>query len=100
MARRNGKTTLLINSAYVTGYPIIVYNKARAKSVMDQAKALGLDIDVFTLNEWINNRYPIHKVFIDEASELIEGALTSILKAEVIACTVTIPLTEIKKEEA
>lgn len=102
MARRSGKTTLLINSAYVTGYPIIVYDKARAKSVMDQAKSLGLDINVFTFHEWINNHYhnPINKVYIDEASELIEGALTSLLEAEVIACTVTIPLTEIKKEEA
>ena len=38
MSRRNGKTTMLIEAAYVTGYPIIVYDLARAQIVKDQAK--------------------------------------------------------------
>lgn len=100
MARRSGKTTLLINSAYTTGYPIIVKDRARAAAIKDQAKALGLDIEVYTLNEWLNAHCcQRDKVFIDEAADIIEGALISILKAEVVACTFTIPLTEINNKE-
>lgn len=99
MARRSGKTTLLINSAYATGYPIIVYDKARAAVVEHQAKSLGLDIKVFTLNEWLRGHCPCNKVFIDEAADIIEGALMSVLKAEVVACTLTIPMTEINNKE-
>lgn len=100
MARRSGKTTLLIYAAYTTGYPIIVRDSARAKSVMDQAKSLGLDIKVFSYLDWINCHYHDNKVLVDEATELIDGALTSLLKAEVVACTFTIPMTEIKNEAA
>ena len=100
MARRSGKTTLLINSAYTTGYPIIVYDKARAAAVKNQAKSLGLDIEVYTVNEWITTHCPCNKVFIDETADIIEGALTSLLRAEIVACTFTIPMTEIKNKEA
>lgn len=100
MARRSGKTTLLINSAYTTGYPIIVYDKARAAAVKKQAKSLGLDIEVYTVNEWITAHFLCNKVFIDEAADIIEGALTSLLNAEIVACTFTIPMTEIKNKEA
>lgn len=99
MARRSGKTTLLINSAYTTGYPIIVKDRARATAIKDQAKALGLDIEVYTLNEWLYAHCCRDKVFIDEAADIIESALISILKAEVVACTFTIPMTEIKNKE-
>lgn len=99
MARRSGKTTLLINSAYATGYPILVKDKARAAAVKAQAKALSLDIEVYTVNEWITAHYPCNKVFIDEAADIIEGALVSLLKTEVVACTFTIPMTEIKNKE-
>lgn len=98
-ARRSGKTTLLINSAYTSGYPILVYDKARAAAVKNQAKSLGLDIEVYTVNEWVRGHYPCNKVFIDEAADIIEGALTSLLKAEVVACTFTIPMTEINNKE-
>lgn len=98
-ARQSGKTTLLINSAYATGYPIIVYDKARAAAVENQAKSLGLDIAVYTVDEWLRGRCPCNKVFIDEAADIIEGALTSVLKAEVVACTFSIPMTEINNKE-
>lgn len=100
MARRSGKTTLLINTAYTTGYPIIVRDSARAKAVKDQAKALGLDIMVVSYMDWINGHYPDNKVLVDEATEFIDGALTSLLRAEVVACTFTIPMIEIKNKEA
>jgi len=99
MARRSGKTTLLINTAYTTGYPIIVKDSARAKAVKDQAKALGLDIMVVSYMDWINGHYPDNKVLVDESTEFIEGALTRLLRAEIVACTFTIPMTEIKNKE-
>lgn len=93
MARRSGKTTILINSAYITGYPILVYNKARAAAVKKQAKSLGLDISVFTVSEWITSKYPCKgKVLIDEAADIIKDALEYLLKAEVVACTFSIPM--------
>lgn len=100
MARRSGKTTLLINSAYATGYPIIVKDSARAAAVKKQAESLGLDIEVETVNEWLNcYKHCNNKVFIDEAADIIEGALVSVLKADVVACTFTIPMTEINNKE-
>ena len=84
-ARQSGKTTLLINSAYATGYPIIVYDKARAAAVENQAKSLGLDIEIYTVKEWLRGHYPCNnKVFIDEATDIIEGALISLPNAEVV----------------
>jgi hypothetical protein len=100
MARRSGKTTLLINSAYTTGYPIIVYDKGRAAAVEKQAKSLGLDIEVYTVNEWLSGHCPCNKVFIDEAADFFGAALVGLLKAEVVACTFSIPMTEIKNKEA
>ena len=100
MARRSGKTTLLINTAYATGYPIIVRDSARAKVIIDQAKSLGLDIKVFSYLDWINSHYHDNKILIDEASDLITDALSSLLKAEVIACTFSIPMVEINNKEA
>lgn len=100
MARRSGKTTILINSAYITGYPILVYNRARAEAVKKQAKSLGLDIAVFTVSEWVTSNYPCKgKVLIDEAADIIKDALEGLLKAEVVACTFSIPMKEINKEK-
>lgn len=100
MARRSGKTTLLINSAYATGYPIIVYDKARAVEVENQAKSLGLDIEVYTVSEWVRSRNLLdNKVFIDEAADIIEAALVGLLKAEVVACTFSIPMKEINNKK-
>lgn len=99
MARRSGKTTLLINAAYITGYPIIVKDSVRAKAIKEQAESLGLDIKVFSYLDWINCHNHDNKILIDEATELIEGALTGLLRAEVVACTFTIPMTEIKSKE-
>ena len=95
MARRSGKTTLLINSSYATGYPIIVFDKFRSEAIKRQAKSLGFNINVYTVDEWIKAHPPYRQVFIDEATDIIEGALNGLLKAEVVACTVSISMTEI-----
>lgn len=102
MARRNGKTTILIHTSFVTGYPIIVNDTAQKKFVLDQAKGLGLDITVYTLREWIERERLNHfytGVLIDEAETVIEKALEHYLDTPVVAYTATIPIIDIKKEE-
>ena len=48
MGRRSGKTTMLIHTAYITGTPIIVWDRKRAENVFQQAVSMGFnDIDVF-----------------------------------------------------
>lgn len=102
MARQNGKTTLLIHTSFVTGAPIIVTDTARKKFILDQAKEQDLDIRVYTLREWNENRSLPHcvtGVLIDEAEEVIEKALEYYLGTTVIAYTASIPMREIKKKE-
>ena len=100
-ARRSGKTTMLIYSAYCTQAPILVKDSARARSVIEQSKELGCNIEVFTLREWSQLRGVDKKssIFIDEATDIIELALQCLTGSQVLACTVTIPFTDNKNEE-
>ena len=93
--RRSGKTTMLIHTAYVTGYPIVVKNSLRAEQVKDQAESLGCGkITVISFAE-LNTCYPSHNKFdgvlVDEATDFIEIALERLLMNEIKACTLTIP---------
>lgn len=95
MARRNGKTTILIHTAYVTGYPIIVYDKQRAEQVFNQSVKMGFKgVEVITFAEWERfNKYGIHKsVLIDEGKDIINEALKTILNANVVGVTMTEPM--------
>ena len=93
MERGNGKTTILIHTAYVTGYPIVVFNNERAEQVLIQAKRIGLDdIAVFTIKEWNRSRAHAIPVLIDESKEIIETALVNLLHTEVKAVTFTEPM--------
>lgn len=99
--RRSGKTTMLIYSAFTTGYPILVKDSARAHLVKDQAKELGCNIEVFTLREW-SQLHQVNKkssIFIDEATDIIELALQYLTGSQVLACTVTLPYTDIKEAQ-
>lgn len=100
MGRRSGKTTILITTAYATGYPIIVRTSEQAQWVRDRAKSLGMDVEVFSYSQWINiHRGPDNKVLVDEATDFIEDALKNSLNANVVTCTFTIPMEDIKKDE-
>ena len=94
--RRTGKTTALINASYVTNYPILVWDNARAEQVRKQAKELGFsDIEVFSIEEY--KRVSVHradKILIDEATNFIEAGLIELLHAEVVACTLSLPCYE------
>lgn len=106
-ARQSGKTTSLIYASYATGEPIIAQDVIRVRNILKQAKALGLDIKAYTIEEYVREVY-VYKnkdickrgVFIDEAEDIISTALQQMLKAPVIACTFTIPCQDIEKKEA
>lgn len=100
MGRRSGKTTMLIHTAYVTESPIIVWDTKRAESVSRQAKNMGFDnIEVFTIDEWVNRKPHIDSVLIDEGKEIIEAALISMLHTRVSAITLTEPMITNDKEK-
>ena len=102
MARRSGKTTLLIHSSFVTGAPIVVYDSLRKTNVLTQAKEQGLDIRVYTLREWLENKVLSHnnrEVLIDEADLIIESALECYLGTKALAYTVSQPMVDRNKKE-
>lgn len=95
--RACGKTYMLISAAYVTGTPIIVETIAKKKNIEDMAKDMNVEIEVFTVSEWLmtSKQYRKNeKVLIDEAKQIIDKALSEYLKATVIAVTMTIPMRE------
>lgn len=104
--RASGKTTMLINTAYTTGYPIITSTTQMRDFLIKQAfEKMGLEgVNVFTLHEWLDiarHTTKVEKVLIDEAESIIDYALRETLQAEIVACTMSVPMTELpKKEEA
>lgn len=99
MARQNGKTTMLINAAYVNNVPILVSSENRKKFVKERAESMGLKVEVYSLHEYIMTRVHVSELYIDDAEEVIERALTSTLGAPVRACTMSVPYIERKREE-
>lgn len=104
LKRRNGKTTMLIHTAYVTGYPIIVDNTTKAHFIKEQATKMGLEgVQVYTFKEWQSfaghscyyNSGGENKVLIDEAQDLIEQALREFFKADVVAASLSLPMIEL-----
>lgn len=95
MGRGTGKTVMLINTAYVTDCPIIVWDTKRVEQVLNTARSMGLrGIKVFTVNEWVRSHMRADKVVVDEGREIIEAALTNMLHTEVQAVTFTEPMIE------
>lgn len=99
MARQNGKTTMLINAAYVNNASILVSSESRKHFVKDRAKSMGLKVKVYSLHEYIMTRPHVSELYIDDAEEVIERALIETLGAPVRACTISIPYIERKREE-
>lgn len=99
MARQTGKTTMLINAAYVNGAPILVPNEKRKMFVEEQAKFMGLKVEVYSLNDITLNRLHPSEFYIDDAEEVFERVLMQTLGAPVRACTISVPYIERKREE-
>ena len=101
MARWSGKTTMLINAAYVNGAPILVSSESRKSFVEKQAESMGLKVEVYSLHEFtVNHMHTyVSELYIDDAEDIIEKALKQTLGAPVRACTISVPFIERKKEE-
>lgn len=94
--RGTGKTTMMIHSAYATGYPIIVTTHIRRDLILQQAHEMNCDdIDVYTVDEW--TRLRIHSnaeqnVFVDETEDLLKKILNAYLGANVMAATLSLEM--------
>lgn len=99
-ARGTGKTTMLIHAAFVTGYPIIVWDSMRAQAIKQQAKSMECDVDVYSWKEFKQYGFHDHdKILIDEATDFISTALREMLGAEVVSCSMSIPCYQPKESE-
>lgn len=106
MQRGAGKSTVLIHTAYATGYPILVIDSQRARNLRALARDLGFDdIKICTLEEWkhhcLSGAY--EHILIDELEDLIPLALQNLLKTrttnDVMAGTMTMPMLEVHKKD-
>ena len=91
--RGQGKTTALIYTSSVTGYPIIVTTSNRAKLIQDRANQMDLKIPdpvVFEKDSCMRLYLHGQKVLIDEAKPLIKRALEQMLECEVAAVTMSV----------
>ena len=98
LARQSGKSLMLIHTSYITGDPIIVYDRARAEILKQQAQQIGLDIEVLSLEEFIKIKKLFDGVLIDEVTDFIEKALNDALGVKVIAGTLSLPMIEPLKQ--
>lgn len=99
--RGTGKTLALICASDVTGYPIVVWSHNDKDRVLKQAKDLGFNVEVYTVDE-IRERtkynHDRRELLVDEASKMLEEALTYYLGAPVKAITLTEKCFEISKD--
>lgn len=103
-ARASGKTTMLINTAYTTDTPIITADTMRARAVEAQANKMGLKgIRVYSVGEYVERgRFiPPRKdsILIDEVEPILELVLKNFFHSDIIACTMSMPMTELPKKE-
>ena len=90
--RQQGKTTKLIITSEVTGYPIVTVDEIRKKIIKEIAKQMGCNIPDPISYEYLR-RYPaslpIEKVLIDDAEEIIEKMFKQMFRPEVVAVTIS-----------
>lgn len=93
MPRGTGKTTKLINTSEVTGYPILCSNLFMVDNVKKMAKKMGCDIpEPMTVADFRHKFYQDENVLVDEilANNLLATALNQYIGANVVACTMTL----------
>lgn len=83
--RGTGKTTSLIHDSYFTGLPIVVTTQARKNYILEQAKAMGIDITVYTVEEVSMKGMKVREVLVDE----LEDVLIQCLGCKVVKATMT-----------
>ena len=106
MQRGAGKSTVLIHTAYATGYPRLVIDSQRVHNLRVLSSDLGFDdIRIITLDEWVRHRLSgmYEHILIDELEDLIPLALQNLLnthtKDMVMSGTMSIPMLEVHKKD-
>ena len=90
--RGQGKTYKLIIASEVTGYPILVLDEKRKRFLIDMAKEMGCYIPEpisYERRKRCTDGLHIEKLLIDDAEKIIESALNTTLRSEVVAVTLT-----------
>lgn len=87
--RGSGKTTSLIYTSEITGYPIVTQNCRSVKQILEQTQKFGVKIPKpMTVAEMRGMRFD--KILIDEGLSIIEDALRAYFGGiEVAAVTFT-----------
>lgn len=86
--RGTGKTTTLIHDAYFTGLPIITTTIKRRDYIFNTAKAMGVNIECYTVNELKENRKDLfgEQVLVDELEDVLSFCLGGV---KVVKATMT-----------
>ena len=85
--RRIGKTSELIITSKMTGYPIVTSNISSAENIKNMAKDMNCEIpEPITILQFNNREFKhlINRVLIDNLEFILEEALTSYLGVEVV----------------
>lgn len=94
-ARGTDKTTSLIYTSYVTGYPIVTCSAQRVNNIKHMAEEMQVKVNAFSVHDWqtyMKRCYPDGHVLIDDADAILEAALSAFLGgANIMACTMAIP---------
>ena len=88
--RGGGKTTALVYTSAITGYPIVVPTTISKRYVKDAARRAGVSIpEPIVMSEDARGRR-IGGVLIDNAEEIIRAYAAEHVNAPVIAYTITV----------
>jgi hypothetical protein len=89
--RGGGKTTSLIHTSAVTGYPILVSTVTQANHIQKMAEHLGLKIPepVIITQHWRSTAKLHAGILIDDLDLMLEQILEGYLGTHVIAATMS-----------
>lgn len=88
--RGSGKTTKLIHTSEVTGYPIVVRNRGSVNIINERAAQMDCIIPkCISVDELRNMPHKPERILIDEGVTIINDALQEYLQSDVVAITFT-----------
>ncbi len=100
-ARQSGKSSMLVSTAYVMNYPIVVDTAARKENLKALAyKMRCKDVLIITVQEmrYIHGNNP-EKVLIDEADSIIGKALNEYLHTNVVAASLSLDIDDLPHDK-
>lgn len=85
--RASGKTSELIITSKMTGFPIVTSTISSVENIKNMAKDMNCEIpEPITISQFNNREFKhlINRVLIDNLEFILEEALTSYIGAEVV----------------